>query len=64
MLLNCLVKENPDIRVLHWCPGPMKTDMVEGLHTKSIDPSIRTAMTGLCTVLKFLEVISVPFHPL
>lgn len=38
-LLNCLALENANVRLLHWAPGPMKTDMLDGQSDHTIDPN-------------------------
>uniref|UniRef100_A0A1B0GK72 Sepiapterin reductase n=1 Tax=Lutzomyia longipalpis TaxID=7200 RepID=A0A1B0GK72_LUTLO len=49
MYFRCLAAENPTICVLNYSPGPVDTDMAADIRTNSIDPELKTTMTGLFT---------------
>jgi len=42
MFFRVLAAENPDIRVLNYAPGPMKTEMTDEIRWKSSDIEIRS----------------------
>lgn len=39
-------QENPDIRVLNYAPGPLKTDMLTEICETSYDSEVKAAVQG------------------
>ncbi|XP_074474026.1 sepiapterin reductase a [Sebastes fasciatus] len=47
MMFNVLVKEEPDLRVLSYSPGPLDTAMQVTARSKTADPNLRKSFTDM-----------------
>ena len=50
MFFKVMALEKPDVRVLSYAPGPLKTDMFYCIRDNSYDSEVKSMFEGMCCV--------------
>ena len=48
MFFKVMALEKPDVRVLSYAPGPLKTDMFYCIRDNSYDSEVKSMFEGMC----------------